>query len=94
MAPTGSPSIRRMRLSPFDTAGMNFWITSGSRDAGRVDLDQGLQIGIVGLQPDHARAGRAVQGFQHHVAVALVEIDQGDRVGTDQGRRWSGRGSG
>ena len=31
MAPTGSPSIRMIRLSPFDTAGMNFWITSGSR---------------------------------------------------------------
>ena len=33
IAPTGSPSIRMMRLSPASTAGRNFWITSGSRDA-------------------------------------------------------------
>ena len=52
-----------------------------------MDLDQGLEVGVAGLQLDHARPGRAVQGLEHHIAVAFVEIDQGDRVRADQGRR-------
>src|SRR5271170_7106794 len=31
-APSGSPSTRTIRLSPWATAGMNFWMTHGSRN--------------------------------------------------------------
>ncbi len=52
-----------------------------------MQLEQGVEIGIVGPQPHHARARAAIERLQHHVAMPGAEIADGQDVRGDQGRR-------
>ncbi len=52
-----------------------------------MQLEQGVKVGIIDPQPDHPRAGPAVERLQHHVAVPGAEVPDRLDVGGDQGRR-------
>jgi hypothetical protein len=56
-----------------------------------VQFQQGVEVGIVGQQPRHARTAAAVQRLEHDVAVPGAEVVDRLVVAGDQGRRLHAR---
>jgi hypothetical protein len=84
IAPTGSPSTMRMRLSPSLTAGRKACAMKGSGTIllKRSTMDSRLPSSLAELE--HPCPAMAVQRLQHDIAVTLAEFADAGDVARDQ----------
>ena len=73
MAPTGSPSTRMMRLSPFAHLRQVALDDEGLAEGGGEDLEQRGEVLVALADPEHAGAAIAVERLDDDVAVLLAE---------------------
>jgi len=87
MTPTGSPSIRMMRLVAL--AHLRKVALGDHRLAAALGehFEQRIEVLVVGPHAENAGAAIAEQRLQDDVLVLVAEGADGARIGADQGRR-------